>query len=161
MLSFAVGGSVKIASSSAFNPPLIDPGFMQTPSDLEILTEAVKAAHRFVAAPSWSNFIIAPFAEGAELKTDAAIHEYIRNLASTFRHPIGTARMSAEHDQSGVVNPDLRVKNTRGLRVVDASIFVSVRGPLCQVFFHSYLFSATHFRCSYAGPRIRYCRARL
>ncbi|KAI0765174.1 aryl-alcohol oxidase-like protein [Fomes fomentarius] len=125
-------GSVKISSSSAFNPPLIDPGFMQTLSDLEILTEAVKAAHRFVAAPSWSNFVIAPFAEGAELKTDADIHEYIRNLATTFRHPIGTARMSAEDDKFGVVNPDLRVKNTRGLRVVDASIFPHVFGAHIQ-----------------------------
>lgn len=123
-LSISVGGSVKLASPSAFDAPLIDPAFMQTPSDLAILTEAVKAAHRFASAPMWRDFIIGPFAGAVNTTTDADIHAYIRSMATTFRHPMGTARMGSAHDSTGVVGPDLRVRNVIGLRIVDASIFV-------------------------------------
>lgn len=99
---------------------------MQTESDLAILTEAVKAAHRFVGAPAWKDFIIAPFADAAQTTTDDDIRAYIRNMIATFRHPMGTATMSAAHDAAGVVNPDLRVKKVSGLRIVDASVFVRI-----------------------------------
>ncbi|KAJ7187861.1 alcohol oxidase [Mycena filopes] len=38
-------------------------------------------------------------------------------------HPVGTAAMAAVDASYGVVDPDLRVKGLRGLRVVDASVF--------------------------------------
>ncbi|KAI9061587.1 GMC oxidoreductase [Trametes sanguinea] len=125
-------GSVKLASGSAFDAPLIDPAFMQTESDLAILTEAVKAAHRFAAAPAWKDFIIAPFKEAAQTTTDDEIHAYIRSMISTFRHPMGTAMMSGPLDSKGVVNPDLRVKKVNGLRVVDASVFPHIFGAHLQ-----------------------------
>ena len=38
-------------------------------------------------------------------------------------HAVGTAAMSPRGAQWGVLDPDLRVKGTNGLRVVDASAF--------------------------------------
>ncbi|KAI0674672.1 aryl-alcohol oxidase-like protein [Trametes maxima] len=125
-------GSVKLASSSTFDAPLIDPAFMRTESDLAILTEAVKAAHHFVAAPAWKDFIIAPFSEAAKTTTDTDIHAYIRKMVATFRHPMGTAAMSSTQDSKGVVNPDLRVKNVKGLRIVDASVLPHIFGAHLQ-----------------------------
>ncbi|KAI0684746.1 aryl-alcohol oxidase-like protein [Cerioporus squamosus] len=125
-------GSVKLASASAFEAPIIDPAFMHTPSDLAILTEAVKAAHRFTSAPVWTDFIIRPFTGAVNTTTDADIHAYIRSMVTTFRHPMGTARMSSAHDSSGVVGPDLLVRNVSGLRIVDASIFPHIFGAHLQ-----------------------------
>ncbi|OJT08261.1 Pyranose dehydrogenase [Trametes pubescens] len=125
-------GSIRLASASAFDAPLIDPAFMQTESDMAILTEAVKAAHRFVGAPAWKDFIIAPFKDAVQTTADDEIRAYIRNMIATFRHPMGTATMSATHDAAGVVNPDLRVKNVSGLRIVDASVFPHIFGAHLQ-----------------------------
>ncbi|KAK7039155.1 hypothetical protein VNI00_010059 [Paramarasmius palmivorus] len=123
-------GSVRLTSSSPFDAPLIDPNFMDMESDMVILTEAVKAAYRFAAAQTWQGFIIEPF--GPRLNTTEDIHNHIRNLAMTLRHPVGTARMSSAKDTAGVVGPDLRVKKVEGLRVADASIFPHIVGAHTQ-----------------------------
>ncbi|KZV75245.1 GMC oxidoreductase [Peniophora sp. CONT] len=125
-------GSVALASASAFDAPLIDPGFLKTESDLLILTEAVKAAHRFTSSPAWSDYIIDSFGDSANTTSDAAIADYIRNVAETFRHPLGTARMTGLNDTGGVVSSDLLVKGVHGLRIVDASIFPKIFGSHMQ-----------------------------
>ena len=115
---------MQLASASAFDAPLIDPAFLQTPSDLATLTEAVKAAHRFAMAPAWQDFIVAPFGTAANTTTDDDIAAYIAEQVATFRHPVGTARIETGEEGPGVVDASLLVKGVRGLRVVDASIFV-------------------------------------
>ncbi|KAM5541851.1 hypothetical protein V8D89_004580 [Ganoderma adspersum] len=125
-------GSVKLASASAFDAPLIDPAFMQTRSDLATLTEAVKVAHRFAAAPAWKDFVITPFVDAVNTTTDADIHAYIADQVATFRHPMGTARMSTSELGSGVVDSKLLVENVVGLRIVDASVFPHIFGAHLQ-----------------------------
>lgn len=126
------GGSVTLTSSNPFAFPNIDTGFLTTAFDIFAITEAVKAAKRFMAAPAWKGYVTGRY-EGtgfADANTDAEIAEYARNNAATVFHPTGTAMMSPYGANHGVTNPDLTVKNTLGLRVVDASVFVSPR-PRC------------------------------
>lgn len=52
--------------------------------------------------------------------SDAELDEYIREHAATLYHPVGTCRMG--HDQLAVVDDELRVIGTEGLRVADASV---------------------------------------
>jgi hypothetical protein len=60
---------------------------------------------------------------------DAALETYARSTARTIYHPIGTAAMAKRGVQAGtkegVVDSHLRVLGVDGLRVVDASVFVS------------------------------------
>jgi len=89
------------------------------------MREAVKAVKRFVSAPAWKDYIIGPFGESFQSATDdKSIDAYVRELTTTIFHPVGTASMSPVNAKSGVVNPDLSVKGTDGLRIVDASVFV-------------------------------------
>jgi choline dehydrogenase-like flavoprotein len=88
------------------------------------MREGVKAALRFVAAPAWKDYVIGPYGALAEAKTDAEIEEYARNNSGTVFHPFSTASMSPKGCSHGVVNPDFTVKNTIGLRIVDASVLV-------------------------------------
>ena len=94
------------------------------------MREAVKAARAFVKAPAWSDYIISEFGEFANATTDEALDAYIRNNTSTFDHPVGSVRMG--QGPEGALNADLTVKGTVGLRVVDASAFVSVTFSLIR-----------------------------
>ena len=95
-----------------------------------IMREAVKAARAFVKAPVWSDYIISEFGEFANAATDEALDAYIRNNTSTFDHPVGSVRMG--QGPEGALNADLTVKGTVGLRVVDASAFVSAISSLIR-----------------------------
>ena len=68
--------------------------------------------------------MIAPFGALAKAKTDAEIEVYARSNSVTLFHPFSTASMSPSGSPNGVVNPDFSVKNTVGLRIVDASVVV-------------------------------------
>ena len=52
----------------------------------------------------------------------------VRDLAGVFGHPVGTAAMSTSRREIGVgvVDRELSVKDVEGLRVVDASVIVSL-----------------------------------
>lgn len=90
------------------------------------MRESVKTIKRFVAAPAFSDYVIGPFGTPfSTATTDAQIEDYVRGLTTTIFHPVGTAAMSSKLSKSGVVNPDLTVKGIEGLRIVDASVFVS------------------------------------
>ena len=63
---------------------------------------------------------------GAASQTDAQIAAFIRHKAETIYHPVGTCRMGTGED--AVVDPLLRVRGVRGLRVVDASVMPKLIG---------------------------------
>ncbi|KAF9458550.1 aryl-alcohol-oxidase from pleurotus Eryingii [Collybia nuda] len=115
-------GSITLASNNPFDPPNIDPGLLRSEFDILVMRHAARSAQRFVSARAWEGYILAPFGDLANATTDAELDAYIRaNTASIF-HPVGTAAMSPKGADWGVVDPDLLVKGTLGLRVVDASI---------------------------------------
>lgn len=114
-----------LRSSSPWDYPLIDPGFLTAPIDLMILREAYKSARTFIAAPAFDGYVIGPYGT-AGASSDDEIDAYIRNFTTSVWHPVGTAAMSATSSKNGVTRPDLLVKGVYGLRVVDASVMVSL-----------------------------------
>jgi choline dehydrogenase len=120
----ALGGFVKLASASPFTAPIIDPKFVTTQFDKFALREAVRAVKRFAGANAWKDYITRPFG-GLASTSDADIDAYVRGQSTTVFHPVGTASMTAKNARWGVVDPDLKLKGADGVRVVDASIWVS------------------------------------
>ncbi|KAJ8516164.1 hypothetical protein ONZ45_g6506 [Pleurotus djamor] len=114
-------GSLTLRSSSPWDDPIIDPGFLTSPLDVRLYREAFKEVRRFISAPVFDGYIIGPYGE-AGASTDDEIDAYIRKYTTSVWHPVGTASMSPVNSKEGVVNPDLAVKGVSGLRVVDASI---------------------------------------
>ena len=106
----------------------MDPNLLGTDVDLAIIRTAIKAARTFMAAPAWADYIISEFGAFAQAQTDDEIDAYARDNADTVDHPVGTIPLGK--GQEGVLEADLRVKGTVGLRVVDASAFVSDYGML-------------------------------
>lgn len=123
---FRIGGSVTITSSNPFDPPAIDPNMLTTDFDIFAMVDAVKNIKRFLAAPAFKGFVEGPFGTFAQAKTDAELETYVRTNTTTIFHPTGTASMAKTSANNGVVNPNLTVKGADGLRIVDASVFVSI-----------------------------------
>ncbi|KAJ6551684.1 aryl-alcohol oxidase [Mycena capillaripes] len=115
-------GSVTINSSNPFDSPIVDFGFLQSDIDLFIIRQAVPKLLRFLKAPTWQDYLIAPVVDLENLSEDA-LDELIRNNAASAFHLVGTAAMSARNAPYGVVDPDLLVKGAKGLRIIDASVF--------------------------------------
>ncbi|KAI0687617.1 aryl-alcohol oxidase-like protein [Cytidiella melzeri] len=119
-------GSITLASSNPFDAPLIDAGLLNSAFDIYTMRESIKAMRRFTAAPAWKDWIIAEYGDFANAQTDDQIEAYARANAETINHVSGTAAMGKTGSTgagSGVLNSDLTVKGTVGLRVVDASAF--------------------------------------
>ncbi|TFK37746.1 alcohol oxidase [Crucibulum laeve] len=119
-------GSISLNSSNPFTSPIIDPNFFDTDYDLGVMVYAIRSAQRFIKAQPWNGFILAPYPDLAPIfadnSTDADIITYIRKFTRTIHHPVGTAAASKDKGK-GVVDANLLVKNTSGIRVVDASVF--------------------------------------
>ena len=111
-----------LRSTNPFEAPKIDLGYLSHPFDMQAIREGARILRRFFAGPAWSDYIAAPLTIGPD---EAGFEEQVRAAILSTWHPVGTAAMSARGAGSGVLDPDLYVKGVRGLRVVDASAFVS------------------------------------
>lgn len=120
-----VGGTVKIRSNNPIDAPLIDPNWLSHDFDIQALVEGYRVAKRFYSAPAWNGYILAPATPDPDTIPIADYHKFLRESTGTTSHACGTAAMSARNAKHGVVDPDLRVKGVKGIRVVDASVFVS------------------------------------
>ncbi|RXW22268.1 hypothetical protein EST38_g3579 [Candolleomyces aberdarensis] len=120
-------GSVKLRSNNPFDPPLIDLGYFSDPFDLVALREGAHLAKKLFTAPAWAGFITTRFFTlDPDTTPPDVFDDFTRDLVTSTLHPTGTAAMSARNARNGVLDPDLRVKGVKGLRVVDASAIVAV-----------------------------------
>jgi choline dehydrogenase-like flavoprotein len=118
-------GSITIDSNDPLSDPIIDPALLKTDFDKAIMVEAVKKASQFLTASVFDGYIVSPVNGLENATTDEDLTSYVMSSSATIYHPIGTAAMSPKEADFGVVDPDLLLKKVSGVRVVDASIFVS------------------------------------
>jgi choline dehydrogenase len=127
-------GTVRLVDASPFSRPAIafnsydehDP--LHDP-DLLALVEGVKLARR-IASEMRALVPSDPVREvwpGAAVSSDADLAAWIRK-ESWGHHACCTNKMGRADDPSAVVDSDFRVIGTRGLRIVDASVFPEIPG---------------------------------
>ena len=121
----ATGGTVTINSTDPFDFPVIDPAFLTSPFDQQVLLSAVHASRQFLTQTPWDGYVLGPYGAVSEAESDEDILAAARTQIVTIWHPTCTAKMSPADADWGVVDSRLRVKGAAGLRVVDASVFVS------------------------------------
>ncbi len=124
-------GRIMLRSADPRHKPLIDPGYLANPADLEALVKAVVMVRDIAGRKPLRKMCAAEEAPGAGLRTDDDIRDFVRRDVTTIYHPVGTCSMSgdARVDASrlaGVVDTELRVRGVQGLRVVDASVMPTV-----------------------------------
>lgn len=110
-------GEFRLTSADPHSPARIDPRCLSAPDDLETLSRGLKLATEIGLSRRLSS-ITNGVAFPGRLSRKQRI-AYIRNAAFTSDHPSSTCAMGL--DKRSVLDPKLRVRGVRGLRVVDAS----------------------------------------
>lgn len=114
-------GSVKINSADAFDLPAIDPAYLTNDIDLDVLRSGCKLARQISQADAVKPFVTTETSPGSSVQSDAQFNSWIEQSFATEYHPSSSCAM-LPLAEGGVVDDRLRVYNTKGLRVVDASV---------------------------------------
>jgi choline dehydrogenase len=117
-------GSIRLASGDPDDAPLVDPAFLRCGADLDALLAALEICREMSRAGPLQEWGAKELYPGPELETEQELREYICRTVLTYHHQVGTCKMGV--DAEAVVDPELRVYGTTGLRVADASIMPSV-----------------------------------
>jgi|TARA_R110002126_G_scaffold86592_1_gene209038 choline dehydrogenase len=116
-------GSVKLRSKNPKDKALFNAGSFNVAEDMEVMLRGTKKAIDIFRAPALAA-ICKDFSlpSPQAVNDDDALRDFIRDTAKTVYHPCGTTKMAPQDDPMGVVDTELRVRGTKGLRVADASI---------------------------------------
>jgi choline dehydrogenase len=117
-------GSVKLRSTALDDKPLIDPAYLTQEADVEAMVRGTKLARELASASAFDPWRGPEALPGEAVQTDEQIEDFVRHAAGTYYHPVGTCRMGV--GPNAVVDPALRVRGVRGLRVADASVMPSI-----------------------------------
>jgi choline dehydrogenase-like flavoprotein len=136
-------GSVRLRSADPAMLPVLDYNYLAEAADRERLREGVRIAAELLDHSGFRPLAaqrVSPTDE--ELRSDAALDDWLLRVVATSHHSSSTCRMGAAEDRSAVVDPHGRVYGVPGLRVADASIM-----PDC-------VRANTNYTCMAIGERI-------
>lgn len=126
-------GSVHIKSKDSEAHPRIEPNFLSSEIDVEVLARHCVQAEAIISMAPLRGLLKPDgrrIPEGYGTETMERAREFVRANANTNHHPCGTCAMMPQ-EMGGVVNERLMVHGTKNLRVCDASIFpLQVRGNI-------------------------------
>lgn len=122
-------GVVQLQSPDPVERPYVnfhyfDEGNNADGSDLDAVVAGVKFARAMMAGSPYVRRELLP---GPDIKTDAEIKQWVRNQAWG-HHCSCSCPIGADDDPKAVLDGNFRVRNTRNLRVVDASVFPHIPG---------------------------------
>jgi choline dehydrogenase-like flavoprotein len=117
-------GAVTLTSPDPKDHPVVDPNYMAADEDMAVAVEGFKVMRKVFDAPAFRRLLKAEQLPGPSVQTDEEIRDYIRASGKTDYHPVGSCKMGV--DELAVVDPELRVRGLRGLRVVDSSIMPTI-----------------------------------
>lgn len=120
-------GTVKITSDDTADLAEIDPRWLTDPVDQAAAVYGFKRAREFFSAKAMQPVLQDgnEFYPGSSVSTDAQILKHVQENLFTVWHASCTARMALSKDD-GVLDSNMRVFGTKGLRVIDASAFPSL-----------------------------------
>ena len=113
-------GQVTLKDADARSAPVFDPNYLGDPEDMRVMVAGVRYCREVLKAPALRDIMEPEMLPGLDIQSDEDLAAYARRNLTSMWHPVGTCRMGA--DEAAVVDAALRVRGTRNLRVIDASI---------------------------------------
>ncbi|KDR73255.1 hypothetical protein GALMADRAFT_228359 [Galerina marginata CBS 339.88] len=120
-------GNVKITSTNPFTKPKVTVNYFSVDLDLDVQVAGARLARKILTTAPLSSLSAGETRPGnavpdnASRGTDAAWKSWIKSNFDSVAHPVGTAAMM-KRSLGGVVDSQLRVYDTKNVRVVDASM---------------------------------------
>jgi choline dehydrogenase len=117
-------GSCHIHSRDANAAPRIQPDYLSTEEDRIRTLAGVRILRDILGTSPFADHVSSELRPGAGVSSDDDLLDYIRDNADTVHHAVGTCKMG--NDARAVVDDQLRVYGTEGLRVADGSIMPTI-----------------------------------
>ncbi|MFN0313711.1 MAG: GMC family oxidoreductase [Burkholderiales bacterium] len=118
-------GHVRVVYSDPFAPPEIQPNYLADARDMESVLGGIRFVRKLLATHAFEAVVESETWPGAKAASDEQLAEFVRTTGSTIYHPVGSCRMGGP-DAGAPLDPQLRVRGLRGLRVIDASAMPSM-----------------------------------
>jgi choline dehydrogenase len=116
-------GFVRIVSSDPLASPAMQPNYLSTPRDRQMLVGGIRLARSLAGTRALSPYVKREYRPGAAAQSDEELLEFAKNTGGTIFHASSTCKMGdIARDPSSVVDAALRVHGVDGLRVVDCSV---------------------------------------
>lgn len=113
-------GQVRIVSADPSVRAEVDMNYLSDQRDVDALVSGMRRIREIMAEPVIAQFVEEEAEPGLGATDDAALTQHLRMTSSTVYHPAGTCRMGA--DEQAVLDPQLKVRGTDNLRVIDCSV---------------------------------------
>ena len=119
-------GSVTLRSSDPREKPVIRFNYMSHEDDWIEMRAGVRLTREIFQQAAFDPYRGDEIAPGADITSDEAIDQFIREKVESGYHPCGTCKIGRSDDPMAVVDYELRVIGVEGLRVVDSSVMPSI-----------------------------------
>jgi choline dehydrogenase len=115
-------GHVRARTAQAQDDPVVQPNYLSAEIDRATLIRGMRLARRLLGSEPLKPWFDGAISPDDTLRRDDELLDFARRMGSTVFHLIGTCRMGPPDDRMAVVDPQLRVRGIRGLRVIDSSV---------------------------------------
>ncbi|XP_071131539.1 glucose dehydrogenase [FAD, quinone]-like [Mytilus edulis] len=127
-------GTLRLKSKNPLAPPRIDPNYLSHQDDVDSYMKILRFVQHLSNNTAWKS-IGTTFVRQEEctshcknltFDTDDYWRCMVRHYAVESNHQVSTCRMGADNDTTAVVDPYLRVKGIKRLRVADSSVMRNI-----------------------------------
>ena len=130
-------GWISLGSSDPRKSPKFVGNYLSTEEDKKVMISGMHLMRKFLQTKAMKNIVDEEISPGSDFKDDESFMDFARDEGGTVFHQCGTCRMGTDV-YSSVVDESLNVHGTKGLRIVDASIFPRIttgntNGPAIMV----------------------------